>query len=171
MVAGGLALGLAACSSDSAFSPAAEPTTPARRPALTALTALTATTVRPLPGTEAAPFDTTRRLQAPPGWTVTVWARGPGARLLAWAPDKRLLVSRPKFGDVLELVPGEDGAAPAQQTLVGGLTQPHGLAFAGNTLYVAESDQVDAFTYAAGAVTGKRVVVGGLPDAKSPELG
>jgi glucose/arabinose dehydrogenase len=51
------------------------------------------------------------------------------------------------------------------------LNQPHGLAFTGNTLYVAESDQVDGFTYKAGAVSGKRVVVDGLPDAKSPELG
>ena len=40
-----------------------------------------------------------------------------------------------------------------------------------NTLYVAESDQVDSFTYGNGAVAGKKVVVDGLPDAKSPELG
>jgi hypothetical protein len=35
---------------------------------------------------------------------------------------------------------------------------------------VAESDRIDAFTYRAGAVSGRRVVVGGLPDAKSAEL-
>ena len=177
VVAGGLALTLAACSSDEPAAPAptgapSRPTVPPSSAAASAkVPALAATTVRPLAGTGAAPFDETRRLQAPPGWTVTVWARVPGARLLAWTPDERLLVSRPKSGDVVELVPGQGDAAPAQRTLVSGLNQPHGLAFTGNTLYVAESDQVDGFTYRAGAVSGKRVVVDGLPDAKSPELG
>jgi glucose/arabinose dehydrogenase len=126
--------------------------------------------VRPLARTGAAPFEQTRPLQAPPGWTVSVWARVRGARLLAWTPDGRLLVSRPKLGDVVALTPVRDDTPPAQQTLVGGLNQPHGLAFTGGTLYVAESDQVDSFTYSAGAVSRREVVAGGLPDAKSPEL-
>ena len=170
--AGGLVLALAACSSGK---PAAAPprgTVPPTSAAVAArVPALAATIVRPLPGTEAVPFDVTRRLAAPPGWTVTVWARVPGARLLAWTPDGRLLVSRPRSGDIIQLVPGQGDVAPAQSTLVGGLTEPHGLAFAGDTLYVAESNQVDGFTYEAGAVSGRRVVIGGLPDAKSPELG
>jgi glucose/arabinose dehydrogenase len=45
------------------------------------------------------------------------------------------------------------------------------MAFDGNTLYLAESDQIDSFTYAGGQLTNKRAVVDGLPDAKSPELG
>ncbi|WP_433305530.1 PQQ-dependent sugar dehydrogenase [Actinoplanes sp. CA-030573] len=134
--------------------------------------ALASTTVRPLDGTGAAPFDQDRKLQAPPGWTVTVWARMTSPRLLAWTPDGKLLISRPKFGDVLALTPGANGdAPPTQRTAVSGLDQPHGLAFAGNTLYLAESDQVDTFAYADGKLTGQKVVVGGLPDAKSPELG
>jgi glucose/arabinose dehydrogenase len=165
VVAGGLAFSLAACSADEPAAP--PPVTSVPAPSME----LAATTVRPLAGTDASPFDQTRRLQGPRGWTVSVWARVPGARLLAWTPDKRLLVSRPKSGDVVALTPGPGDAAPAQTTLVSGLNQPHGLAFAGSTLYVAESDQVDSFTYRAGAVSGKRVVAGGLPDAKSPELG
>ena len=119
-------------------------------------------------GLDAAPFDVSRELTAPTGWTVSVWARVPAARLATWTPDGKLLVSRPKSGDVVTLTPG--GGTAEQTTLVGGLEQPHGLAFAGDTLYVAESDQVDAFTYEGGTVTGKRVVAPGLPDAKSADL-
>ena len=172
MLAGSLAVTLAACSSnESAGAPPRGTVAPSAGPAPASVPGLATTTVRVLAGTDAAPFDEARRLQAPPGWTVTVWARVPGARLLAWTPDGRLLVSRPKTGDVVELIPGAGDAVPATRTLVSGLTQPHGLAFTGDTLYVAESDQVDSFSYRDGAVSGKRVVVGGLPDAKSPELG
>ena len=169
MVAGGLALTMAACSSP--FSGASEPPRETVPPSsgTVDVPALAPTDVRSPAGTAAAPFDQTRTLMAPPGWTISVWARLPGARLLAWAPDGRLLVSRPKFGDVVALVPG--GSVPSQSTLVGGLDQPHGLGFSGTTLYVAESDQLDSFTYRNGAVSGSTVVVGGLPDAKSPELG
>ena len=69
------------------------------------------------------------------------------------------------------LTPGS--GQPAQTTLVAGLTQPHGLAFAGadgSTLYVAESNGVDSFAYRDGALTDRRQIVTGLPDAKSPEL-
>ncbi|MFI5897843.1 PQQ-dependent sugar dehydrogenase [Actinoplanes sp. NPDC051513] len=169
MVAGGLALTMAACSSP--FSGASEPPRETVPPSsgTVDVPALAPTDVRPPAGTAAAPFDQTRTLMAPPGWTIGVWARLPGARLLAWTPDRRLLVSRPKFGDVVALIPG--GSVPSQSTLVGGLDQPHGLAFSGTTLYVAESDRLDSFTYRNGAVSGSRVVVDGLPDEKSPELG
>jgi glucose/arabinose dehydrogenase len=120
---------------------------------------------------DAAPFDGSRTVQAPEGWSVAVWARVDGARLAAWTPDGRLLVSRPESGDVQVLTPGTDPAAvPRTATLVSGLTRPHGLAFDGSTLYVAESDRVDAYDYAGGAVSGRRTVVGGLPDASTPEL-
>ncbi|MDT7578817.1 MAG: hypothetical protein QOK35_77 [Pseudonocardiales bacterium] len=137
-------------------------TTPAPGPARAA----TAVTVPD--GLGASPFDRPRELNAPSGWTVALWARLPGARLAAWAPDGKLLVSRPGSGDVVALTPG--AGQPAQTTLVAGLTQPHGLAFAGDTLYVAESNQVDAYPYRDGGVGERRVVVAGLPDAKSPEL-
>lgn len=164
-----LALTLAACSSETPASPARTTVPPSSGAAQVA--PLAATTVRALPGTEAEPFDQARQVQAPPGWTVTVWARVPVARLLAWTPDGRLLVSRPKFGDIVELTPGAGDSAPAQRTVASGLNQPHGLAFDGDTLYVAESHQVNAYTYERGALSNRRVVASGLPDEKSPELG
>jgi glucose/arabinose dehydrogenase len=60
---------------------------------------------------------------------------------------------------------------PRVNPLLEGLDQPHGLTFSGSTLYVAESDQVDAYDYADGNATNPRIVASGLPDARSPELG
>ncbi|GIE97597.1 PQQ-dependent sugar dehydrogenase [Paractinoplanes rishiriensis] len=161
VVAASMTFALVACSAE-------EPVGPP--PAVTVPEGLTATTVRPLDGTGDFPFDQERQVQAPAGWQVTVWARVPSARLLAWTPDGTLLVSRPKEGDIVELTPARGDARPAERTLISGLNQPHGLAFAGDTLYVAESDQVDSFTYRSGQLSGKRVVADGLPDEKSAEL-
>jgi len=165
VLAGGLVLTLAACSDSSAGAPRAT-VPPSAGPSPAAVPALAATTVQTPAGLDAAPFDQKRELSAPPGWKVAVWARVPGARLLAWTPDDRLLVSRPSAGDVVSLT-----ASGAESTLVTGLDQPHGLAFDGDTLYVAESDQIDTFAYREGRVADRKVVIPGLPDAKSPELG
>ncbi|WP_375387269.1 PQQ-dependent sugar dehydrogenase [uncultured Amnibacterium sp.] len=117
------------------------------------------------------PFAEPREVQAPTGWTVSLWARVDGARLAAWTPDGRLLVSRPESGDVQLLTPRADATAPPRiTTLVDGLTRPHGLAFDGDTLYVAESGRVDAYDYSGGAVSGRRTLVDGLPDSSTPEL-
>ena len=103
------------------------------------------------------------------GWTLSVWARVPKARLAAWAPDGSLLISVPSYrAGGARLAPS--GAGPRESVPLDGLDQPHGLAFAGNTLYVAESDQVDAYDYADGAATNRRTVAADLPDAKSPDL-
>jgi len=114
------------------------------------------------------PFDEPHQALIPPDWTLSVWARIPNARLAAWAPDGSLLVSAPSSGQVVRVEPS--GAGPRLSVPLDGLDQPHGLAFAGSTLYVAESDQIDAYDYADGAMTNRRTVAGGLPDAKSPDL-
>jgi glucose/arabinose dehydrogenase len=120
-------------------------------------------------GLDAAPLDVPRQVLIPPGWTMSVFARVPSARLAAWAPDGTLLVSVPARGSVVRLVPDARGAATAS-VLLEGLNQPHGLTFSGSTLYVAQSDRVDAYAYASGAATAPEPVVTGLPDAKSPDL-
>ena len=116
----------------------------------------------------AAPFDEPRKALVPKGWTLSVWNRSEKPRLLAWAPDGALLVSEPSSGQVSSLRP--TGAGLQNQVLLEGLDQPHGLAFAGSTLYVAQSDQVDAYDYVDGQATRPRTVAAGLPDAKSPDL-
>ncbi|KUI44470.1 gluconolaconase [Mycobacterium sp. IS-1590] len=156
------------CSSDPQSAPAPNPAP--SEPRVTAETSgdLAAVTVTVDPDLAQAPFDEPRQALVPAGWSMSVWARVPKARLPAWAPDGALLVSQPSTGEVLRLAPTD--AQPRQSTLLAGLDQPHGLAFAGDTLYVAESDQVDAYTYAEGAATDPRTIAPNLPDAKSPDL-
>ncbi|WNV87435.1 gluconolaconase [Umezawaea sp. Da 62-37] len=121
-------------------------------------------------GMGAAPLDVARQALVPSGWTMSVFARVPSARLVAWAPDGTLIVSVPGSGTVVRLTPGGNGTA-AVSVLLSGLRQPHGIAFAGSTLYVAQTHRVDAYTYADGAATDPQPVVTGLPDASTPELG
>ncbi|OPX06903.1 sorbosone dehydrogenase family protein [Mycobacterium sp. AT1] len=116
----------------------------------------------------AEPFDEPRKALVPKGWTMSVWARVPKPRLAVWAPDGALLVSLPSAGQVIRIEPS--GLGPQMQLLVNGMNQPHGLAFQGSTLFIAESDQVDAFAYADGKATPQRTVAADLPDAKSPDL-
>ena len=126
-------------------------------------------TVQVPDGLDAEPFDEPRKALVPNGWTLTVWARLPKPRLEAWAPDGALLVSIPSAGQVVALRPTATG--PQRGVLLDGLDQPHGLAFEGSTLFVAQSDQVDAYDYANDAATRPRTVAAALPDSRSPDLG
>ncbi|MEH3139422.1 MAG: gluconolaconase [Mycobacterium kyogaense] len=119
-------------------------------------------------GMTEAPFDQPRQVRVPTGWQLSVWARTPRPRLAQWAPDGTLLVSVPSAGTVLRFTP--DGGGATQAVLLDGLDQPHGLAMVGSTLYVAQSDQIDAYDYADGRATNPRTIAGELPDAKSPDL-
>ena len=121
-------------------------------------------------GEDAAPFDAERSVTVPAGWSAAVWARVPGARFLLWTPEGNLLVTAAQSGEVIELSPGRNGAAPRQRVLVSGLTEPQGLALDSiqgtRFLYVAESDQIDRFRLRPdGTPTSRTIVVGGLPDA------
>jgi glucose/arabinose dehydrogenase len=117
-----------------------------------------------------APLDTDRQALVPRGWTMSVFARVPSARLAVWAPDGALLVSVPDNGSVVRLVPDDHGVA-TPTTLLTGLNLPHGLAFDDSSLYVAQGDRVDVYTYESGKAADPRPVVTGLPDAKNLELG
>ena len=162
----GIAL-LAACSTNVPPQPSPAPVSPAAPAPVSA--DLTPASVD-VPGDLArAPFDEPRQALVPDGWTLSVWARVPKARLAAWTPDGVLLVSLPSSGQIVKLAP-KPAAAPQESVLLEGLDQPHGIAFADSTLYVAESDQIDAYDYADGAATNRRTVAAGLPDGRSQEL-
>ncbi len=181
--AAGLGLALAACGSSAhpavpnpapAAASAAPPPGAGSSPgAASAPPAAGATTRVPLTvpaGNGGGSFATRRTLRVPAGWTAEVWARLPSARMEAWTPGGDLLVSVPDTGRVIELVPGAHRAAPpVQRTLLSGLTQPQGLAFARvhgrEVLYVAESDQIDRYPWAGARVAGARTVIARhLPD-------
>jgi glucose/arabinose dehydrogenase len=162
----GIAL-LAACSTNPPPQPSPAPASPAApAPPSAHLVSVSVDA----PGDLAqAPFDEPRQALVPDGWTLSVWARVPKARLAAWTPDGALLVSLPTSGQIVKLVP-KPAAAPQESVLLAGLNQPHGMAFAGSTLYIAESDRIDAYDYGDGVATNRRTVAAGLPDERSPEL-
>src|SRR4051794_24313194 len=90
------ALLVAACSGATNSGPA---------PTAAASTGLVAVSLTVPTGMGASPFDTDRKVVIPSGWTMSVFARVPSARLAAWAPDNTLLVSVPENGTVVRLVP------------------------------------------------------------------
>lgn len=161
----GVAL-IAACST--APAPQTSNSATSSAPASESPAGLTPVTVGVDPGLAQAPFDEPRQALVPAGWTISVWARMPKPRLAAWTPDGALLISVPSTGEVVHLQPAADG--PTSSVLLRGLDQPHGLTLAGNSLYVAESDQVDVYDYADGRAINGRTLAGDLPDAKSPDL-
>ncbi|SEQ74087.1 PQQ-dependent sugar dehydrogenase [Microlunatus flavus] len=146
------------------LAPALAPAAAPKQPRLVSVTVAVPSAI------DAKPLDRKRTLKVPEGWTVSVWARPKKARLLTPTPDGRILVSRPASGTITRLTPNKRGR-PTSSTLLKGLRQPHGMAFDGSTLYVAESNRIDAYRYADGRATGRRTVLGGLPDAKSKDLG
>nr|WP_232007901.1 gluconolaconase [Mycobacterium gordonae] len=146
---------LAGCSAESPRGSAPEAAAPGR---------LVPAAVRVPADLAAAPFDRPRQALIPAGWTMSVWARIPKARLAIWTPDDALLVSVPAGGQIVKVTP------VGQSTLVEGLDQPHGMAFAGSKLYVAESDQIDEYDYVEGRAVNRRTIAAGLPDARSPDL-
>ncbi len=159
---------VAGCSTDAgpttAPSGSADTTTAGAPPSAPGTAELAEVTVGVPDAMRAAPFDEPRRAMVPAGWTLSVWARTDKPRLMAWAPDGALMVSIPSTGQVLSM---RDGNATV---LLDGLTQPHGITFAADRLYIAESNRISSYAYRGGAADDPRVIVDDLPDARSPDL-
>jgi glucose/arabinose dehydrogenase len=101
-------------------------------------------------------------LQVPQGFAVDVYAAGvTDARFMVLGPDGVPYVSLTGEGLVVKL-PDQNGDGRADSVVIvaRGLNRPHGLAFRGDTLYVAETNRVVRFV--PGAAT-PQVVVPDLP--------
>ncbi|GAA1017761.1 gluconolaconase [Acrocarpospora pleiomorpha] len=172
VVAGALLLGVGACASAAGGRDAG---LPAVTPAAASPEPLAAGRgigpLSPVPLTVAGGADagmaSGRSLNLPEGWTAEVWADVPDARVAAWSPDGRLVVSTGRRGVVSILAPTSAGRAPTVTTLLDGLANPQGVVFTeqdGRTiLVVGEATRLVAWDYAGGAVTNRRVIIDGLP--------
>ena len=119
-------------------------------------------------GAQAPPGGRTRvevaghSLQVMQGFTVNVYAEGVGgARFMVLSPDGVPYLSLTRQGRVVKLPDQDgDGRADSVVTVAQGLDAPHGLAFRGDTLYVAETNRVVRFVP---GVAASQVVVPDLP--------
>lgn len=86
-------------------------------------------------------------LTVPAGFHVSVFAQNlNGVRYLTLGPGGVVYASRPSGGDIVRLVDANhDGVADTAITVVSGLNHPFGIAFRGDTMYVAETNQVVHF--------------------------
>ncbi len=127
---------------------------------------LVTVTLTTAPGVDAG-AAAGQKLDVPNGWKAEVWAAVPGARMAVWAPDGRLIVSTGSEGQVVAIAPGSGDAAPTVDTLLSGLDDPQGVAMATEdgheVLVVGEDSRITKWTYAAGRVSDRTVVLGDLP--------
>ncbi len=86
-------------------------------------------------------------LTLPQGFAIAVYAEQlPGVRLMALGPDGDVYATLTESGRVVRLGDADrDGTADRVVTVAEGLNLPHGLAFRGDTLYVAENHRVVRF--------------------------
>jgi len=122
------------------------------------------------------PFDIDRELVVPTGFTISVYARVPGSRFMAFTPSGDLLVSQPFLGKVALVRPSASGGDPQVLTYAGGLDTPHDIVprqIGGQWyIYVAERNKIGRFVYTPGDTTAgaRQILVSNLPDASLPEL-
>jgi glucose/arabinose dehydrogenase len=118
----------------------------------------------PMPNPTATYYG---KLLAPAGFTVKEYAKVPGARFMALAPDGSVYVSQPGMGYVTRLSGmTADGRAAKVEKVLENLSLPHGLAFHGGYLYVANTEEVVRVQVDAnGGITGKPLPTAASYDA------
>jgi glucose/arabinose dehydrogenase len=108
------------------------------------------------PPTVRAPGGGTEdALRVPTGFTIAVYANNlQGVRYLALGPGNAVYASQPGSGDVVKLTDANhDGVADTVVNVASGLSGPFGIAFRGDTMYVAEVGDVKRFAPGAAPVT------------------
>jgi glucose/arabinose dehydrogenase len=98
----------------------------------------------------------------PKGFSIGVFAENlGGVRFMTLGPDGAVYVSRMGAGSIVRLADANgDGVAEGATTVRSGLNQPHGIAFRGDTMYVAEVNRVVRF---ASGTAPAQVVVSNIP--------
>src|SRR5947207_8275510 len=86
-------------------------------------------------------------LRVPAGFHVSVFAQNlPGVRYLALGPGNMVYASQPGSGVIVKLIDSNhDGVAENAVSVASGLRGPFGIAFRGDTMYVAEESDVKRF--------------------------
>src|SRR5256885_8203006 len=86
-------------------------------------------------------------LRLPPGFKIAVFAGNlQGVRYLALGPGNAVYASQPGSGLIVKLTDAnQDGVADNVVTVASGLSGPFGIAFRGDTMYVAEVRDVKRF--------------------------
>ena len=110
---------------------------------LSEIAVVVAATAACAPSSSEAQEALRSRLTLPPGFTISEYAKVGGVRFMAVAPDGAVYASRPEAGEVVRLVDADrNGQAESQTVAVSGLNRPHGLAFHGGYLFVANTDGI-----------------------------
>lgn len=109
------------------------------------------------PGQQANENTTGFPLKLPDGFSIYVYAKNlPNARVMAYDPAGRIIVSQPSQGTVTAVTDENgDGSAENNIIVISGLNNPHGMAFKCDDpdqptkcrLYIAESDQLAVYDY------------------------
>lgn len=83
------------------------------------------------------------KIQLPPGFKISVFAKVPNARSLCWGSKGTLFVSNMSGKSVYAVVDkNKDGMADTVYTVASGLNTPNGVAFINGSLYVAEVSRI-----------------------------
>lgn len=115
-------------------------------------TLIPSSTETPKPGQN----QTNLPLKVPDGYAISIYAKDlTNPRDMILDPTGVILVSETSAGRVVALL----GSGP--EIVAGGLNKPHGLAFSGDKLYIAETDKVVVYDYFQSeykAINGKKIL-------------
>jgi glucose/arabinose dehydrogenase len=100
-------------------------------------------------------------LYVPPGFSANIFAVAGGVRFLALGPGNAVYATLSDAGRIVRLVDANgDGVAESATTVLTGLNNPSGIAFRGDTLYLAEETAVKRLDPGTSTL---RTLVSGLP--------